>query len=617
MRYLYHPTILRARKGLSDQDTRRCDEAIKQFKGDIFHPSLNYERLGKHPRHNHCSIRASQELRLILAVEPNFQAPELVVFANMGHHDPMYDWAERQGYRTDPVDARDMDNRPGTDGSTTQKPFTLEHFEDWQVFLHPDQEPLVKHQYAAAARIRGAAGTGKTVIALHRAKELGHRYAGERVLFTTFSRSLSEHMKQLYERIPGTPANVEFRNIDRVAYSMVKPRMERRKVDQAFVRAYEAVIPGSVLERCSHEYLRDEIDKVIDGRAATREQYLDTDRFERMGRRRKFNRAEREVCWRLKETWDGLMEAADIISFSKILIAARDQAIAQNEPPYRAAIVDEAQDMTQVGMQLVRALVAGDPQNPIPSDGILLLDDAAQRIYAGGFRLTWAKIPVRGSSEILTTNYRNTKQIVEAANAVRGKASPVGGDEGDGAPPPREFDQRDGARPIWRQVAEKKEAPTMAETIKELIDERDFTPESIGVLARGNDDCRRIKKYFEHAFKIPSVDLKDLRNRGLAKGVRIGTFDRSKGLEFRAVLIPRLGGSQFPKAEDAPDDQVEISEIKDAPKELTQEQREARQLDLDRLYVGMTRARELLYLFSDESPCPEIERALDLMDCRS
>ena len=613
MKYLFHPTIFRA--PLPAADKRRCDDAIRQFRNNPLHPGLNYERLGKHSKQNHCSIRASRELRLILAVEPDFQAPRVVVFVKMGHHDQVYRWAERQGYFTDPNEGLDMGFRPSPEGAGEDNATILESFEDWQVFLHPDQQPLVKRQYADAARIRGAAGTGKTVVALHRAKELGHRFAGERVLFTTFSRSLTEHLKRLYGRIPDAAANVEFINIDRVAFSMAKPTIDVPKANEAFDQAYQAVIRGSRLERCSAEYLKDEVDKVIKGRAATKEEYLDTDRFERLGRRRKFNRLDRELCWQLREAWDERMRAAEITDFTDAMIMARDLARQRDAPEYRAVIVDEAQDMTLVGAQLVRALVSGDPQNPVRPDGLLMLDDAAQRIYSGGFRLAWAGIQVSGRAEILQTNYRNTRQIVEAAKAVRGDALPVKEDNDDGAALHARYENEDGVRPQFMQVAKRGEISAIAEKIRELVDDCDYRPETIGVLARGNDDCERIRQFLEQRWQIPCVLLKDMRGDDpLGKGVRVGTFDRSKGLEFRAVLVPRLGVSIFPKMEDEQEDQLAIPHVADAPRELTEEQREARQLDLDRLYVGMTRAKERLYLIADELPCPEIERARNLMD---
>ena len=208
---------------LSDDDRTRCTDTIERFREDPFYPSLKYKRLGSGSRQNHCSIRASRELRVIMAVAPTeFQRPENVLLLHMGHHDAAYEWAVRQNYYT----ATDDAVNPGSAAPRGSSPATalaaLLDSEEWQVFLHPDQAPLVKRHYAGGeARIRGAAGTGKTVVALHRAVELGRRYVGEKVLFTTFSRSLTEHLRQLYEQIPFAPENVVFLNIDRIAYGLL------------------------------------------------------------------------------------------------------------------------------------------------------------------------------------------------------------------------------------------------------------------------------------------------------------------------------------------------------------------------------------------------------------
>ena len=185
--------------------------------------------------------------------------------------------------------------------------------------------------------------------------------------------------------------------------------VDDKAVDEAFNRAYQAIVPGTPLERCSPDYLRDEIIKVIKGRGAARDQYLNTDQFERIGRRRKFNVRDRELCWQLMEQWDKFMDNASTPNYADRLIQARNRAIELDSSKYRAAIVDEAQRMTLMGMELVRALVAGKPENPVPPDGLLILDDAAQRIDVGGFRLSWAGLRVTGRSEILQTNYRNSQ----------------------------------------------------------------------------------------------------------------------------------------------------------------------------------------------------------------
>ena len=317
MKVRYAPSFHRST--LSKTEKQRCYRAIEQFQANPFHQGLNYERLGKGRSQNHCSIRGSRELRVILAVAPDFQDPQHVVLVNMGHHEPMYQWAGAQGYYTSVDVGLDPEEVAGAPASL-EVLSAMESFDDWQLFVHPDQRPIVKRQYAGEARIRGAAGTGKTVVALHRAAELGRRFPGKKVLFTTFSRSLTEHLKRLFDGMPSAPENVEFANIDRIAHRIVSPTIDSRGVDQAFEAAYRAVIPKTALERCSPSYLRDEVAKVIKGRAATKEEYLDTDRFERIGRRRRFSRMDRAICWQLREVWDTKMREADTVDFADALI---------------------------------------------------------------------------------------------------------------------------------------------------------------------------------------------------------------------------------------------------------------------------------------------------------
>ena len=265
----------------------------------------------------------------------------------------------------------------------------------------------------------------------------------------------------------------------------------------------------------------------------------------------------------------------------------------------------------------MRALVSGGPGNPIPADGLLLVDDAAQRIYAGGFRLSWAQIRVGGRSEVLQKNYRNTKPIVEAAKAIRGDTLPVREDDDDGAALHASYERQDGLLPTFLRVGKRGEGPAIVEEIQALAREGRLELETIAVLTRGNNDAERIARWLRSKCQIPCAMLRNLRGtRPLGAGVRVGTFDRSKGLDFRAVLIPRLGASVFPKDEEADETQLSIPVVRDAPTELTEEEREARQLDLDRLYVGMTRAKERVFLVADESPSPEIERASDLLEWR-
>ena len=390
---------------------------------------------------------------------------------------------------------------------------------------------------------------------------------------------------------------------------------DNEKTDAAFNQAYQETIRGRPIEKCGQDYLKDEIVRVIKGRAATRDEYLDTGRFQRLGRKRSFNRQDRERCWELREVWDRYMEQSGCVDFADILISARDQARQRKQPVYRAVIVDEAQDMTTVGLQLVRALVAGSPANRVPSDGILILDDAAQRIYQGGDLLGWAGLNVKGRSEIQRINYRNTEQIMVAARKVRGSSIPVKDDSDDGAAWPGHFDLSDGPKPALLRVQQKGEVPAVAKEIKKLIFKEHIKPESIGILVRGNKDSEKLAESLRRKFSMPSVLLSHLRDEQLGKGVRVGTFDRGKGLEFEAVFIPRIGQNLFPRVTSEANAQSRL-DLDTEPVPPTDEEAEARQLELDRLYVGMTRARKWLFLVSDEEFCKEIEDAWEYFDRR-
>ena len=598
---------------LQKDEIDRCKAAVDQFRGNPRIPGLNFERLGRGAQ-NHWSIRASKELRVILAVEFDDSSPKVFAPVNMGHHDPMYAWSERQRFHTDLNDPevvrKEFDSGEPTDspGSEVQ---TLEDFEEWMLFLSAAQRRLVVRHHAGAARIRGAAGTGKTVVALHRAAELGRRYPGDRILVTTFSRSLCNYLAALFRRLPSAPGNVEFLNIDRVARAIlpVPPSLDPDKAAAAFSAAYERVVPGTPVERLGAEYLRDEIRRVIKGRDASREEYLDTGRFERLGRIQSLRRRDRETCWRLREAWDEELAALGISSFEDILVSARDAARDRDRPVYRSVIVDEGQDMTLVGMQLVRALVTCNSRSKLLTDSILMLDDTAQRIYAGGFRPAWAGLDFTGNSLTVRRNYRNSKAIFQAARVVRGDSLVARQDNDDGTASDVTFEREDGERPIL-YLAPDGEAPAIRDRIRQLVDVDGLAYDEIGVLAHRNKAAEQLVSFLSSQ-NIPCANLKGLREGPLDARVRVGTFDRAKGLEFRAVLIARLGRSRFPMDVTEAEERVQMSlqGVNPLAAGPSDEEKEVRQLRLDRLYAAMTRARDRLYLFADEEPCDEIAAA--------
>ena len=77
--------------------------------------------------------------------------------------------------------------------------------EKWRVFLHPAQREIVNRTYSGAARVLGGAGTGKTVVAMHRAKHLAARLKDkERILFTTYTKNLASDIRDNLRKICST-----------------------------------------------------------------------------------------------------------------------------------------------------------------------------------------------------------------------------------------------------------------------------------------------------------------------------------------------------------------------------------------------------------------------------
>lgn len=609
-------------RSLEPADRDRCVAAVRKFLDDPRRPGLNLEHLGRGSRRNHWSMRASQELRVILALEPDHKAPERVGLLNMGHHDEMYAWARRRGYRTDLDEygvVASFPKAPADRDSATPP----ENFAQWQLYLPKQQRTLANRHYEAQAglagvgRIRGAAGTGKTVVALHRAVVLGRRYRPQRILVTSFSRSLCNHMETLFDRFPDSPPNVEFVNIDKLAFRYDRRPIDTVAVDEAFEEAYKRTVPLPDMERLDRKYMRDEVKRVIKGRGAIRDKYLDAGTFERLGRGTKhFRGREREIAWNLREAWDREMAARGTVDFPDRIAEARDQARELPNPPYRAAVVDEAQDMTQVRIELVRALVGVSARAGPRNDSLLILDDAAQRIYPGGWIPKWAGLEfTRRNSEILRVNYRNPSRIFRAARAVRGQVPTARGPEAEGTLDPGDFERSPGERPVFT-VVQTKECRVILDLVSGLVEEG-YGHDEIGVLVMRNDDADSLTGVMKRR-TIPCVNLKELRDGQLGPGIRVGTFDRAKGLEFRAVLIPRLGASHFPiDAEDgdgpAGPTPMLVAEGKSGSKVWGTDGEDGgqREMNLDRLFVAMTRARDRLYLIADEQPCEEIQRTRD------
>ncbi|GAA4103027.1 nuclease-related domain-containing DEAD/DEAH box helicase [Actinomadura miaoliensis] len=456
--------------------------------------------------------------------------------------------------------------------------------ERWMTFLHPDQVAVVRRDWGGPARISGPAGTGKTVVALHRAAHLAARGSG-RVLYVTFANNLPRVQGQLFRRLAGHFADrVEFRSLHGWAQAFLTERgvpvnLNSRRAKDAFSHAWMRVGRDSVLVDVEPTpgYWQEEIDYVIKGRGITSlEEYREVARH---GRRTALQTAHREAAWLLYEEYELLRKQRGVADFNDVLLAALDELRERPaDPPYAAVIVDEVQDLTLVGVRLLHAL-AGDGPN-----GLLLIGDGQQAVYPGGFRLADAGIALKGRGTVLRTNYRNAAAILDEAMEVVSE-DPFDDLEGPSPNGRRTVDTAyDGGQVIRAVAADAAEHDRiLVAALRQLREDGDGGDGEGGALAGAAVLCRSIRE-IEHYHRVltraglPVLRLENYDGRPV-EAIKIGTYHRAKGLEFKHVYLPRHDAEIRPSADGDP-------------------ARERAELARRQLFVAMTRARDLLWLGS-------------------
>ncbi len=456
---------------------------------------------------------------------------------------------------------------------------TREPIESWMTWLHPAQSQLVTRRYSGPARIRGAAGTGKTVVALHRVRELAKR-PGSRVFVTSFVNTLPQVQESLFNRLaPDLARRVEFLGLHKWAVRLLRDRGTIVRVADDGRREFEAAwsdvgasgVLGSSAVPAS--YWRDEICHVIKGRGL-----VDVDDYlglVRVGRRTPLREEQRRAMWELYQAYQQNLRDADESDWADVMSLAFDSVLREPVmPAYTAVVADEVQDLSCVGIRLLHALVGDAP------DGLLLVGDGQQAVYPGGYTLSEAGVSVTGRATVLNRNYRNATEIFSTALEI------VRSDLFDDL----DTDSLPGARNV---IVDRQGGVVVARTTRSFVEQRSeliralqaaiadgVGPGEIAVLVKFRRDVETWLVSL-NAADILATSLADYDGKS-SDAVKVGTYQRAKGLEFACVFLP-----DYDRAID-----------KQTETETEEAYRERAELQRRQLFVAMTRARDRLWLGS-------------------
>lgn len=479
-------------------------------------------------------------------------------------------------------------------------------FAKWRVFLHPEQRKYVGARTNGPFRLSGGAGTGKTVVLLHRARELSRRDPTARIVLTTFTRNLADDMRRnlatLDADVPlasalGEPG-VFVTGLDAVAGSVVG-RADEASVAAAAVRVLgpggnrasqrpsksstgwrESIgAAGSALpaELQSPAFFAAEYSLVVlPARITTKDKYLTV---RRPGRGVGLNRAQRAAVWSVIASYRASTAIEGVVDFPEVVAMATEILDSQAVRPADHVLVDEGQDLSPCQWQLVRALAAEGP------DDLFLAEDSQQRIYGQRVVLSRYGIRIVGRSRRLTLNYRTTQQVLSFATRVLEGVDTFDLDDlatdstGYRSARSGPLPERVGAASLTDELE------LAAERVRNWL-EAGVPPETIGLLVRDQRTADQLARGLDdRGVQVRLVS----RGTSVSKRPQLMTMHRAKGMEFSRVLIFGADADLMPAS----------YLLKSVPEG---EREDVFQRERSLFYVAATRARdELVIMWSGDA----------------
>ena len=461
-------------------------------------------------------------------------------------------------------------------------------WEKWVVFLHPEQRQWVERDYSGPARVSGSAGTGKTVVALHRAVHLAHTHPNARVLLTTFTDTLASalhtKLKRLLGNEPRLAERIDVHSINAIGLRLYKAHLAKhsgpatiasRETVRELVKEAANAVGG---HKFGLYFLLTEWEQVVDAwQLHNWEAYRDV---VRLGRKTRLPEAQRAVLWSIFERVRAGLKERKLLTHAELFSALAVAISKSKNVVFDFAVVDEAQDISVAHLRFFAAL-GGSGINARP-DALFFAGDLGQRIFQQPFSWKGLGVDIRGRSRTLRINYRTSHQIRFQADRLLGPVvTDVDGNSEDRSDTISVFN---GPPPIIRTFNDESEEISnvgtwIAERTKDGV-----LPHEFGVFVRSSAQLNRAEAAVNAArlaFRILDEHVETISGH-----VSISTMPLAKGLEFRAVVVMACDDEITPLQEriETVGDDADLQEVYDTERQL--------------LYVACTRARDHLLVTS-------------------
>lgn len=470
------------------------------------------------------------------------------------------------------------------EGEDELRQIMAEPLEKWRVFLHPTQRKIVNNKYSGATRVLGGAGTGKTVVAMHRAKALVKQLEGqERILFTTFTANLASDIRDNLRKICTLDEmkKIEVIHLDGwIRHFFQEQGFDAEIIYEDDVVALweEALLKAGETGEYSQEFYQEEWNRVVMAQEAVAiEKYI---RANRTGRGIRLDRKKRIEIWKVFEIYQDLMRDKKVRDINTAMFECANLFKASPlKNRYKHVIVDEGQDFSDNAYRLIRAL-AGDEH----ANDLFIVGDSHQRIYKNHPVLSKCGISIRGRSSILRINYRTTEEIRKYAFAF------LNGISFDDLDASTDLDDRcksltHGNSPVVETFVDANAENEFVIKQINILQEKGVDLKDICIVTRTKDLVKAYKSQMdEEGFRPYEIKRNKTEDR-THDGIRIATMHRVKGLEFKYVFVVAVNDRIVPLKQ-----AVSVADPVAKEEAITSEK--------CLLYVALTRAQKGAYVTS-------------------